>query len=134
MLFRSGVCGACKSLYNAHVDCGSQCFASKGGSSASSLPGFSSLQDAAIGSIIPYAGEGLVSRFEIQGCLSTCSLSVRIMVDEVNSKYLRKTCVAACNALAQGGCTALFIRCNAMGNSVQGKNCMTFYAFNCSGK
>jgi len=66
-------------------------------------------------------------------CLGTCGWTVRQVVKSPNSGNLNQTCVAACNALRQGGCELLWIRCFRMGLNYQKENCLTFYNFICSG-
>ena len=67
-------------------------------------------------------------------CEGTCDTSVRRTISVVVTKIVDKACVAACNALRQGGCKLLFERCLRMGDTYMGDDCMIFYNTICTGE
>jgi hypothetical protein len=122
------ICEACARVSGLKVNCGGypSCSSPGGGSTQ----GFDWGKVGGIaGSIIPNAGD--FWKFDDAACYRTCYLLPGLLVATPNKKFIKAACVAACNALRDGGCEKLFARCVQMGDTPQGDNCMLFYIFNC---
>ena len=126
------ICEACSMLSGLPINCGSKCKNSPtGGDNNGSTESTVDWGNIAIGtSIMPYSGAGLVSKFNYPICENLCRLATSQTRSIFNKRLLDKTCVAACNALAQKGCKGLFKRCVAL-EYVQREQCLSFWTWNC---
>jgi RHS repeat-associated protein len=125
------ICETCVKFSGLPIECGSYPSCAPAQRSGPGRPDWGVF--IAAGSIVPGAGEGALV-FPLDSCYRTCFVTNSLAADPLNKTILRKACTAACNALMNGGCPAMFARCTQMGNTVQGKACMIFYDFNCPGR